>query len=200
MLFGFLKYLFYQRLEKRERMTPEQWKELIGQIIGLVAAVIISLSYQANTKKSLLMVQSIGIVFLCANYLLLDAWTGFALNLVCLTRNLSFYFAKEGTKFYYALTAVLMLVMGCMGILSWQGPISLLMIVALVANTFFHSLGKPQILRYSIVVTSTLVLLYNIAVFSIGGILTEAISIISAIVGIALFLFGKTKPKDVKID
>ena len=177
-------------------MTMEHW----GQILGLVAALIISLSYQANTKTRLLLVQSTGIVFLCASYLLLGAYTGFALNLVCLTRNLCFCFTPEKSKLYYAETAILMIAMGVMGVFSWQGPISLLMIVALVANTFFHSLGKPQILRYSIVVTSTLVLIYNIAVFSIGGILTEAISIISAIVGIVLFLLGKTKPKDAKAD
>jgi GPH family glycoside/pentoside/hexuronide:cation symporter len=61
----------------------------------------------------------------------------------------------------------------------------------LVANTFFIALGRPQILRYSIIVTSTLCLIYNIVIFSIGGILLEAISVISAIVGSIRFLLQK---------
>ena len=102
-------------------------------------------------------------------------------------RNLSFYFQKEGTKGIYASTAVFMSLMALLGALSWQGPISLLIIIALVINTFFLSLGKPQILKYSILLTSTMILIYNISVFTIGGILNESIAIASATVGILRF-------------
>ena len=77
--------------------------------------------------------------------------------------------------------------MGILGAMSWQGPISLLIIVALAANTVFLSLGKPQVLRYSILVTSLMVLIYNIYVLSIGGILNESIAILSAFIGIIRF-------------
>ena len=86
-----------------------------------------------------------------------------------------------------------MVIMGVMGILSWEGYISLILIAALVANTFFIALGKPQILRYSIIVTSTLCLIYNIVVFSVGGILLEAISVVSAIVGSIRYLIANRK-------
>lgn len=173
-------------------MTKEQI-ELLGQILGIVATLIITSAYQANTKKGLLMIQTPGIAVLCISYLLLGASSGFALNVVCVLRNLGCYFVKEKTKPYYAMTAALMVIMGVMGILSWEGPVSLILIAALVANTFFIALGKPQILRYSIIVTSTLCLIYNIVVFSVGGILLEAISVVSAIVGSIRFLIGNQK-------
>lgn len=166
-------------------------QELIGQILGFVATAIIASCYQANTKKGLLMIQSVGIVFLCASYLLLGATSGFVLNIICLIRNLTFYFLKEKTPPHYVATAILMIAMCVAGVFSWESLISLLLIVALVANTFFISLGKPQILRYSIVVTSTLCLIYNVAVFSMGGTLNEAITIFSAIVGSIRFLRAK---------
>ena len=168
-------------------------QELWGQILGIVATLIITSAYQANTKKGLLMIQTPGIAVLCVSYLLLGASSGFALNVVCVLRNLGCFFVKEKTKLYYAMTGVLMVAMGVMGFLSWESYISLILIVALVANTFFIALGKPQILRYSIVITSTMCLIYNIVVFSVGGILLEAISVVSAIVGSVRYLIANRK-------
>ena len=170
-------------------------KELWGQILGIVATLIITSAYQANTKKGLLMIQTPGLAVLCVSYLLLGASSGFALNVVCVLRNLGCFFVKEKTKLYYAMTGVLMVAMGVMGFLSWESYISLILIVALVANTFFIALGKPQILRYSIVITSTMCLIYNIVVFSVGGILLEAISVVSAIVGSIRYLISNKKKK-----
>ena len=65
--------------------------------------------------------------------------------------------------------------------------VSLLIIVALAANTVFLSFGNPQLLRKSILATSSLVLLYNIFVFSLGGIANEALAIGSSVVGIFRF-------------
>ena len=170
-------------------------QELIGQIIGVVATAITAISYQANTKKALLFIQTLATTATCISYLFLDASAGFALNIVCIIRNLFFYFQKEGTKGIYASTAVFMTSMAILGAFSWQGPISLLIIVALVINTFFLSLGKPQILKYSILLTSGMILIYNINVFTIGGIFNESISIISAIVGVIRFKIKKHKNK-----
>ena len=127
--------------------------------------------------------------------MLLGATSGFVLNVICLIRNLTCYFLKEKTPPYYVATAILMVAMCVAGIFSWESMISLLLIIALVANTFFISLGKPQILRYSIVVTSTLCLIYNLAVSAMGGALNEVITIFSAIVGIIRYLRAKRAGK-----
>ena len=71
---------------------------------------------------------------------------------------------------------------------------SLLIIFALAANTIFMSFGNPQLLRKSILLTSTCVLIYNVFVFSIGGITNEGISIVSSVIGIIRFRKEKTSP------
>ena len=161
--------------------------EILGQTLGIIATLITALSYQANTKKKLLFIQSVATLCTCISYLLLGATSGFALNIVCLIRNVCFYFQKEGKTPFYISTSIFVVMMGILGAMSWQGPISLLIIVALAANTFFLSLGKPQMLRYSILVTSLMVLIYNIYVLAIGGILNESIAILSAFIGIIRF-------------
>jgi hypothetical protein len=78
-----------------------------------------------------------------------------------------------------------------LGAISWQGYVSLLIIVALALNTVFMSVGDPQLLRKSVVFTSSLVLIYNCFVFSLGGIANEGVSIVSSIIGIIRFYKGK---------
>lgn len=165
--------------------------EILGQIIGILATVITALSYQMNTKKSLLLTQSLATALTCISYLFLGASAGFALNIVCLVRNGCFYYLKEGQTPIYISTAILTAAMVVLGAFSWQGPISLLMIIALAVNTVFLSLGKPQILRYSILLTSSMILIYNVYVFTIGGMLNESIAIGSSLIGILRFRKGK---------
>ncbi|MBR6726790.1 MAG: YgjV family protein [Clostridia bacterium] len=176
-------------------MTQELW----GQILGFVATAVITSAYQANTKKGMLMIQTPGVVVLCVSYLLLGAISGFALNIACVLRNVCCIFVKEKSKGYYIMTGVLMCAIGALGVLSWEGYLSLILIVALVANTFFVALGKPQILRYSLVVTSSMCLAYNacLPIPSFGGILLEAITVASAIVGIVRFWRNRKKQASV---
>lgn len=171
-------------------------KKLIGQIFGIIATVLAFISYQMNTKRSLLIVQTAATACTCTAYLFLGASSGFVLNIVCLIRNVAFYFQNERSRFNYISASVLALVMVILGALSWQGPVSLLVIIPLAANTLFMSFGKPQLLRKSILFTSTAVTLYNIFVFSIGGITNEVISIISSVIGIIRFRKEKLASND----
>jgi len=164
---------------------------IIGQILGVIAMIITFISYQTNKKNTLLAVQTAATLCTCLGYLFLDASSGFALNIICLIRNVIFYFQKKGTPFSYVSTALLVIAMIVSGALSWQGAVSLLIIVALAANTVFLSLGDPQLLRKSILFTSTLVLIYNCFAFSLGGIANEAVSIVSSVIGIIRFYKGK---------
>jgi hypothetical protein len=47
--------------------------------------------------------------------------------------------------------------------------------------------GSAQTLRYSVLCTSSLVLAYNIVVFTVGGVLNEGLAIASSLVGIVRF-------------
>ena len=173
-------------------MTP-QTQQLIGQALGILATIITVISYQMNTKKSLLLVQTAATTCTCLAYFFLGAASGFALNVVCIIRNIVFYFQKDSGKVHTISALLLAGAMVILGALSWQGPVSLLIISALAANTIFMSFGNPQLLRKSILGTSSLVLLYNVFVFSLGGIANEGLSIVSSVVGILRFRRKKTQ-------
>lgn len=162
-------------------------KEIIGQVLGVVATLITFLSYQTNTKRSLIITQTAATAFNCISYLLLGATSGFVLNIVCVVRNVIYYFQKERSKANLMCAFGLAVLIGALGVLSWQGPISLLIIIALAVNTVFLSFGNAQLLRYSILFTSTAILIYNVYVFTVGGIANESVAIISSIIGIVRF-------------
>ena len=162
-------------------------KEIIGQVLGVIATLITFLSYQTNTKRSLIITQTAATTFNCISYLLLGATSGFVLNIVCIVRNVIYYFQKTRSRANLVCAFALAAIIGALGALSWQGPISLLIIIALAVNTVFLSFGNPQLLRSSILFTSTAILIYNVYVFTVGGIANEAVAIISSVVGIIRF-------------
>lgn len=168
-------------------------QEIIGQALGILAPILTALSYQVNTKQRLLLIQTASTFCICVSYLLLDAASGFALNVVCLIRNVCFYFQKDGTATSRIVTCLLAAAMGAMGALSWQGTVSLFIIVALVINTIFMSFGSPQLLRCSILLTSSLIFMYNVLVFSVGGMINESLAVISSAVGILRFRRATTQ-------
>jgi len=167
-------------------------KLIIGQVFGILATVLTFLSYQCNRKRSLLIMQTASTASTCLGYLFLGASAGFALNLVCIARNFLFYFAKSGTRIYRLGTAATVAVMTLLGVLSWQGYASLLIITALAINSVYLSFGQPQRLRKSILLTSTMIIIYNVFVFSLGGIANETVAIVSSIIGIIRFRKDKT--------
>lgn len=161
--------------------------QIIGQLLGIVATVITFISYQVNTKSRLLIIQTTATLCTCLSFLFLGASTGFALNIVCIIRNVAFYFQKDKSVVHTVTAIALSVAMIVLGIFSWQGPVSLLIMIALAANTLFMATGNPQLLRKSVIVTCSMILVYNAIVFSIGGMANEGISIVSSIIGIVRF-------------
>ena len=161
--------------------------EIIGQIFGILGAILTVLTYQMNTNRALLITLSGATLCASIGYLFLGAWSGFALNIVAVLRNFCFGIQKQGTLFSRIATVFFTAAMCVVGAFSWQGPISLLIIIGLAINTVCMSLGKPQLLRKSVLLTSSMIFVYNIVVFTLGGMLNELIAIGSSIVGILRF-------------
>ena len=171
----------------------EQTLYVIGQVLGYVAMTVFAISYQIKRNTPLIIVQTLGTVSLCLSYLFIGQTDAFAINILCVTRNICLCFIKPRTRLCYTVTGLLMIGMTVVSILAWKDALSLLIFLPLIANTFFLSLGNPQLLRKSVVVTSSAMLVYNVFAALPGAILSEAISVISSIVGIIRFRSGKKR-------
>ena len=118
------------------------------------------------------------------HYLLIGAWLGMALNIVNVIRNIVFYFRDQSEKKGWFIPIAFAVLLGVIGILTWDAWYSVLAITGIVVNTLFLAMPEPQLVRKSILVTSPMVLIYDAFVHSYGGMVYEAVAVISSAIGI----------------
>ena len=165
-------------------MESMNFVTILGQIFGIIAVILGFISYQMNSQKKILVIQTATAITFCIHYLLIGAISGLAMNILAVLRNLAYYnrekkiFSGKKCPIFFAV------VMGIAGILSWQDYYSIFVVLGLVINTLCFALPNPQDIRKSILVTSPLVLIYDIFVLSIGGAIYESVAIISSVIGI----------------
>ena len=157
---------------------------LIGHALGFISVGLFFYSYQRTQKRKIMIIQTVATALSCIQYLLIGAFSGFALNIVCIIRNFAFYYRdkKHGTD----LTSPVLfaLCMAVVSVFSWEGIHSLLITAGLVVNTVCMGIFDAKNFRKTILISSSLILIYNIFAFSYSGILSESISLISVIIGI----------------
>ena len=158
--------------------------EIVGHIFGAIAIGLFFLSYQIFDKKKLLVVQTLATAMLCLQYIFIGAYSGFGLNIVCIIRNLLYYRRDKKDISGIGLPIVLALVMAIVSLFSWDGYHSLLIIVGLMVNTVCMGVFDSQKLRKSILLTCPMILAYNVFEASYSGMISETMSIISAVIGI----------------
>ena len=156
----------------------------IGQALGFVAIALGFISYQMKTQKQLLAVQLATCIVFCVHYFLIGAYTGMAMNCVGVLRNIVYYRRNSRGDTRMTWPIIFAVIMGIMGILTWEAWYSIFVFLGLIINTLCFAFSDPQKVRGSILVTSPLVLIYDIFALSIGGIIYESVAIISSIIGI----------------
>lgn len=157
---------------------------LIGHLLGFVAVALFFYSYQCTHKGKLMIIQTVATALSCIQYLLIGALSGFALNIVCIIRNFIFYFRDKNQRTDIASPIIISLCIAAASFLSWEGIHSLLITLGLVINTMCMGMLNAKTFRKTILLTSSLILIYNIFAFSYSGILSESISLVSVIIGI----------------
>jgi hypothetical protein len=157
---------------------------LAGHILGFIAVGLFFYSYQVTEKRSLMIIQTVATALSCVQYLLIGAFSGFALNVVCIIRNFIFYFRDKNQRTDLVSPILISLCIAAASILSWEGVHSLLITLGLVVNTISMGVFDARSFRKTILISSTLILAYNLFALSYSGMLSESISLISVIIGI----------------
>ena len=168
----------------------------IGHMLGFISVALFFYSYQCTGKRKLLIVQTVATALSCVQYLLIGAFSGFALNVVCIMRNLAFYYRDKYRRTDLILPIAFSACMAVVSVFSWEGAHSLLITAGLVVNTMCMGMLGASNFRKSILISSTLILAYNFFALSYSGMLSESISLVSVIIGIIRF---STSQKTVKI-
>ncbi|MBR4286905.1 MAG: YgjV family protein [Clostridia bacterium] len=171
---------------------------LFGHFLGFIAVGLFFYSYQRTQKSKIVIIQTVATALSVIQYLLIGAFSGFALNLVCIIRNVIFYHRDKNQRSGWLSPILLSLCIGVASIFSWEGVHSLLITLGLVINTICMGVLDAKAFRKTILITSSLILIYNVFASSYSGILSESISLISVIIGIIRYRSTQQAPQPAK--
>lgn len=169
--------------------------DIIAQVIGIFATIVAVLSFQSKGQKGIMIIQTISTSLWTLHYLMIGAYTGFILNLMCAIR--AVIYSKRSTKkwaaskvWIYIFTAAALAVYA-ITLLFFNTPespkspvIELLPVIGVIATTIGFRLDSGFKVRLSQLVSGPVWLIYNIFNASIGGTVTEIFATCSVIIGI----------------
>lgn len=167
---------------------------LIAQILGILALLFMVLSYQQKVRVGLLRMQMLSNALFVISYFMLGAVSMAVMCFINVIR--SYIFSKHDTKWGKSpvwLWVFLAVSLGG-GILSWEGPISLLVIVATLILTVALYSTNLKFMRMMFLFPPLFYITYNVLNKSIGGIGSDIFCLVSAI--IAIWRFDMRKPKN----
>ena len=157
---------------------------MIGQGFGIIAIILGFVSYQLKTKRQLLYMQSFVALAFCIHYLLIGAYSATAMNFVNIVRNFAYdYRSEKGIKSkVIPIAFVALQVIICA--LTWDAWYSVFVLLGIGINTYCMSASDPQFVRKSILITSPMVLTYDVFARSVGGTVYESVALLSAAIGV----------------
>ena len=155
---------------------------IIVQFIGFVGMFLCIISFQSKSYQKIIWIRVASEFVFAVQYFLLGAYTGMATNLTsCVTNTIYRERIKRGKK-VLGFQIAFGILFAVIGILSWHGPLSLLVIAAKILSTVANGNPNPKTIRIFNLIINPLWLIYDIFVFSLAGILSDSFTIISLII------------------
>ncbi len=168
--------------------------EVVIQIIGFVGMFLSIISFQSKSYQKIVWLRVLSEFVFAVQYFLLGATTGMVTNLTsCVTNSVYRERIKRGKK-VAGFQIAFGLLFAILGILSWHGYVSLLAIAAKVLSTVANGNANPKTIRIINLIISPLWLVYDIIVFSLAGVLSDAFTLVSIV--LAMVRLDKSQAKE----
>lgn len=168
--------------------------EIAAQTVGIVGMIIMVLSYQGKSQKSVIAMQLLGNSLFAVNYLLLGALVGCMLNVLGVIRAIVFLFKKQlradrlpwlvAFICAYISTYIMSFTLFGKEPTPFNLAVEMLPVIGMIALNIGFRLKNASDIRRCALINSPAWLIYNTAVFSVGGILGEVFSLTSIFIGI----------------
>ncbi len=132
------------------------------------------------------------------HFFLIGAKTGYLLLIVGTIRNIILFFDDVRFLSWKGIPYILAAIMVGVGALSYEAYYSLFIIVGLGINTVFLSVKNVNVLKASVILTSSLIFTYDAFVLSISGMINEALAVVGAIVGLIMAYVTSKRTKNLE--
>ena len=164
---------------------------ILSQVFVIINSLLLIATYQLKSRKSILLVSFIALLANGMAYVLLSAWSGFAMVFVAMIRNIIFMIdeKKNGksdkiTKKDIIILIILYAISIISAVYTYEGFLSLMSVFATMLYTYSVWQKKTSIYKILGIIIEVIWIIYNIYIFSIFGIIVEIFLLISAVIGI----------------
>lgn len=173
-----------QEAEEKRKMNGETVIRILSEVAGLLGITANFISFQTKKQSALLWYRTATEMFFAVQYLLLGAYTGLAMNLIGSLRNLVFVREVKRGKSTVPARFVFSGLFLAFAALTWAGWQSALSGVAKVISTFSYGCSNLMLVRFLALVTGGSWFTYNLTVRSYAGCVCEAVTLLSALIGL----------------
>lgn len=164
---------------------------VVSQLFALVALIFSLYAFQLRRKVQLLNFNTISALCAILHYFFLGAWSGAAIKAVSAVRDATAAYETHKHRISKLLPLFFVAIYIATGILAFDSPFAILPVTASVIYTITIYIADISKIRLVAILTSAIWLTYDICVFSIVGIASEAIFIFDDL--IAIYRYRKRK-------
>lgn len=165
---------------------------VLSQVSVIIATVFISFTYLLKDRKKILILFILYSLFYGVHYLLLNAITGFLMNLVSIVRNIIFFKHEvknqDNNKLFLLILFSIIIIFT---VFSYKDLFSLISMSASLISTYSVWQRNPYIYRILAVIVSVCFIIYAIHINSLFAIITEVMLLITEIIGLCLIKVQK---------
>lgn len=171
------------------------WIYVFSQIFVVINYILLAITYTLKNRKSILVFNFLALIAMGFSYLFLSAWSGFAMVIVALIRNIIFIRDKSEniTLHDWVILIALYLISFVSAIFTYNGFFSLLSVFATMLYTLSVWQKDPIIYKILGIPTSILWICYNIFIKSLFGIICESILLVFMTIGLFKFYLNKKR-------
>ncbi len=160
-------------------------KETVAQILGIFGIAVFLLCFHVKDMKSARKVKMLVDIIWGTHYLLLGAWSGFLINVICFFREIVFLNSDKkffsGKKGLYIFIAVNL----ASAAFTWQNFYSLLPAITACIGTYTFWQKNLRVARGLALTNNVLMFTYDIFVSSYTGLIGESLAFLSVLLAIA---------------
>lgn len=158
---------------------------VISQIAGFIAFILSLIAYHRKKKRKIFQTMMVANVLDIIHYILLGAYSGCITKVIALVRNEIIIVKEKNKKFNNIIVLIALFIIYLVsGILTYKNIYSILPILAAMIYLYFVWNGNELKVKKCAFYCYFLWLIYNICVFSIAGITSNIVSIISTFIAV----------------
>lgn len=159
---------------------------ILSQVFTIFMYGLMAITYYMKNRKRILIVSFASLIANMIAYVLLNAWSGLAMCIVAMVRNVIFLVDEkrdEISRKDIVILVVLYVISGVSAIFTYEGFFSLLSVFATMLYTYSIWQKKTEVYKLCGIPVGILWILYNLYVKSIFGVILEMILLVNSIIG-----------------